>query len=121
MRLHAIGLSPDDIVKRCRDSVVSKSMLHHARNTWKHERGSPVDKDSLTRQFMRARRQSNITWESGRTAPTFHELRSLAARLYADQEGPEFAQAIPGHKRACMTAQYRDMRGAEWTEVKFAG
>jgi hypothetical protein len=49
------------------------------------------------------------------------ELRSLAARLYADQEGPEFAQAIPGHKSACMTAQYRDMCGAEWTEVKFAG
>jgi integrase len=64
---------------------------------------------------------AEITWEDGRTAPTFHELRSLAARLYTEQHGPEFAQAILGHKSANMTAMYRDTRGAEWTEIKLTG
>jgi len=54
----------------------------------------------------------------GPHAPTFHEIRSLAARLYADQYGAEFAQALLGHKSAEMTALYRDSRGKEWMEVR---
>jgi integrase len=50
--------------------------------------------------------------------PTFHEIRSLAIRLYSDEYGAEFAQALVGHKSSVMTDLYRDNRGREWTEVK---
>ena len=56
--------------------------------------------------------------EDGKTAPTFHEIRSLSARLYGDEFGAEFAQALLGHKSAQMTELYRDARGREWAEVK---
>jgi integrase len=121
IRLDVLGLSLDDVIKRCRDSVVSKSMLHHSKKSGRNDRGGAVDKDMLTRGFRLARVAAEITWEDGRTAPTFHELRSLAARLYTEQHGPEFAQAILGHKSANMTAMYRDTRGAEWTEIKLTG
>lgn len=121
VRLDVLNLSLDDVIKRCRDSVVSKSMIHHARHIGKQKPGYPVDKDSLTRGFRLARTAAEIEWEEGGTAPTFHELRSLAARLYTKQYGAEFAQAILGHKSASMTEMYRDTRGAEWTEVKFGG
>ena len=48
--------------------------------------------------------------------PTFHEVRSLAARLYAEQ-GVD-AQALLGHESPDMTALYRDVRGSEWIEIR---
>jgi integrase len=121
VRNDALGMSIEDVVKRCRDAVVSKNMIHHARSLRVRKPGDAVDKDDITRLFQKAREASKITWEKGRTAPSFHEIRSLSARLYAEQYGKDFAQAILGHKSASMTAMYRDTRGAEWTEVKFAG
>ncbi|ARJ67816.1 hypothetical protein WV31_20265 [Magnetospirillum sp. ME-1] len=53
---------------------------------------------------------------AGKTPPTFHEIRSLAARLYTEQ-GIN-AQALLGHKSADMTSIYRDVRGSEWIEVQ---
>lgn len=121
VRLEALDLSLDDVIRRCRDSIVSKSMLHHSRRAGQTVPGAPLRDHTLTSGFRQAREASKIEWEAGRTAPTFHELRSLAARLYAEQFNPEFAQAILGHKSASMTALYRDVRGAEWVEVKLAG
>jgi integrase len=46
--------------------------------------------------FAEARDQSGLTWASD--PPTFHEIRSLAARLYAKERGDDFAQALRGHK-----------------------
>lgn len=68
--------------------------------------------------LLRTADLTGITWAEGKTPPSFHEIRSLAARLYNDQ-GID-AQALLGHKSADMTAVYRDTRGAEWTEVKLA-
>jgi integrase len=120
VRMDAIGLSLEDVIKRCRDKVVSKSMIHHARVVGNQKPGYPVDPDSLTRGFRLARTAAGVKWEEGKTPASFHELRSLAARLYAEQYSPEFAQAILGHKSASMTEMYRDVRGAEWVEVKLA-
>lgn len=120
VRIDAIGLSLDDAIKRCRDKVVSKSMIHHARTIGNQKPGFPVDPDSLTRGFRLARTAAGVKWEEGKSPASFHELRSLSARLYADQYSPEFAQAIMGHKSASMTAMYRDVRGSEWVEVKLA-
>lgn len=118
LRLDALGLSVDDVVKRCRDAVVSKSMLHHIRSNGKVRPGDAIGIDSITRGFMLARDKAEITWEEGKTPATFHEIRSLAARLYTEQYGSAFAQAILGHKTASMTEMYRDSRGAEWIEIK---
>lgn len=118
LHLDALGLSVEDIIKRCRDSVISKSMLHHVRHMVKVRPGHAVDADSITRGFMLARDRVEIVWEEGRTPATFHEIRSLAARLYTEQYGAEFAQALLGHKSAKMTEMYRDARGAEWIEIR---
>ncbi|MDE1008179.1 MAG: tyrosine-type recombinase/integrase [Paraburkholderia fungorum] len=121
IRLEVLGLSLDDVVKRCRDRAVSKWMLHHSRRLTVRQPGDPVGKDALTKAFQKAREAAKITWEEGRTPPSFHELRSLSARLYTEQFGKEFAQALLGHKSASMTEMYRDTRGAEWTEIKLTG
>lgn len=73
---------------------------------------------SITGAFAEARDRTGITWPEGKTPPTFHEIRSLSARLY-DEQGID-AQALLGHKSPDMTAVYRDVRGAEWIEVKTA-
>jgi enterobacteria phage integrase len=121
LRLDAMGLSVEEVVRSCRDAVVSKHILHHCRANGTARPGDPISSGTLTRGFMNARGLTEIEWEEGRTPATFHEIRSLAARLYADQYGAEFAQALLGHKSATMTDLYRDSRGAEWTEVKLSG
>lgn len=121
VRLNVIGLSLEDVIRRCRDDTVSKWLIHHDRRLVKRKPGDRVGSESLTQAFQKVREAAKITWEEGRTAPSYHEVRSLAARLYTDQYGPDFAQSILGHKRAQMTDMYRDMRGAEWTEVKLTG
>ncbi len=49
--------------------------------------------------------------------PSFHEIRSLASRLYAAEYGMEFAQKLLGHKSMKMTSLYLDSRGREWVEI----
>ena len=51
----------------------------------------------------------------GRQPPSFHEQRSLAARL-RKLEGRD-AQKLLGHRSATMTDLYPDSRGAEWIDV----
>ncbi|KAB7710957.1 tyrosine-type recombinase/integrase [Plesiomonas shigelloides] len=65
--------------------------------------------------FLKAREKSGLQWEHG-TPPSFHEIRSLSARLHADQSGAVFAQKLLGHKSSVMTDRYRDERGA-WVEL----
>jgi enterobacteria phage integrase len=121
LRLDALGMSVEDVIRSCRDSIVSKSILHYDRTSGASRPGSAVRPNSLTRAFMRARDAAAIEWEKDRTPATFHEIRSLAARLYTEQYGAEFSQALLGHASATMTDLYRDARGAEWTEVKISG
>lgn len=113
LRLETLGLSVGEAVNRCRDRVVSKFLLHHRRNYVGVQAGGPVWKDTLSRGFKRARDATGLEWEG--MPPTFHELRSLSIRLYAEQ-GVD-VQALAGHKDAATTALYRDVRGAEWIKV----
>jgi integrase len=69
----------------------------------------------MARGFAKARELSGITWE--KEPPSFHELRSLSARLYTEEKGTEFAQRLLGHKSLVMTAKYQDNRGSEWVKV----
>lgn len=77
-----------------------------------------MSRQSNSGAFANARDKAGALWPEGKMPPTFHEIRSLAARLYANQ-GTD-AQALFGYKFPYMTAVYRDTRGDDWIEVKTA-
>jgi integrase len=121
LRLEALDMSLDDVVKRCRDAAVSAYMIHYTTPRGGRKAGQRVSADKITRGFQEARDATpGLKWDAGRTPASFHEIRSLAARLYSEQYDADFAQALLGHKSSMMTSLYRDVRGAEWTEVKVA-
>ncbi|MFG1172477.1 tyrosine-type recombinase/integrase [Erwiniaceae bacterium CAU 1747] len=49
--------------------------------------------------------------------PSFHEIRSLAARLHQRDKDEKYAQNMPGHKSAGMTERYTDTRSSQWLGV----
>lgn len=112
------GLTVGSVIKACRDNVVSRWLVHHQRPRTLSKPGDQIWKDTISKAFARARDLAGVKAENGKTPPTFHEIRSLSIRLYAEAYGPEFAQAIAGHKDPSMTAVYRDVRGSEWMQVK---
>jgi enterobacteria phage integrase len=118
LRLDALGWSLGEVIERCRDHVISPTFLHHVRHVGKAKPGDSIREATISAFFAEARDRSGITWPEDKTPPSFHEIRSLSARLYAAQ-GVD-PQALLGHKSADMTAVYRDARGAEWIEVKTA-
>lgn len=117
IRLDAIGLDLEALIKLCRDRVVSKHLVHHARTVSRAKAGQPIMLDTLSKAFAEARDAAAASGliTIGENPPTFHEQRSLAARLHA-AEGRD-PQALLGHKSAKMTDLYRDSRGAEWIDV----
>jgi integrase len=76
--------------------------------------GSRVHPDRISHAFTEARRLAGIPDVSpdGKGAPTFHEIRSLAKRLY-DKQGGVDTKALLGHSTDKMGALYGDPRGVE--------
>lgn len=113
IRLDVVGLSLGDVIERCRVAGPGEHLVRHgpARGT---TAGDPVHPYTLSRRFAEAMR-AVCALPTG-TAPTFHEQRSLSARLYRDQ-GRD-AQAILGHKFRATTDVYCDVRGVEWISVQ---
>ncbi|WP_339058324.1 tyrosine-type recombinase/integrase [Candidatus Regiella endosymbiont of Tuberolachnus salignus] len=70
---------------------------------------------SLSQGFTGSREKSGLQWQG--TPPSFHEIRSLSARLHSEARGKDFAQKLLGHKSSAMTDKYRDSRGSEWDEI----
>lgn len=120
LRLEALGVSLEDVLRRCRDNVATKNVIHFAKNTGRAKPGSTPKAGTMSDVFAQIRDEAKIEVPAGKTPPSFHEIRSLAARLYTEERGAEFAQALLGHKSSSMTALYRDVRGREWTEIKLA-
>jgi enterobacteria phage integrase len=118
LRLDAVGWTLEDVFRRCRDTVVSHYVIHHTKRRTKSKPGEQVWIDTITKGFERARRRSGLTWPAEKTPPTFHEIRSLAERLYAAQ-GNVNTQELLGHRDPRSTATYHDARG-EWIRVKVA-
>lgn len=116
--LPSIGMTIDDVIRQCRDSVVSKHVIHHVRHVGRSKPGRPLAAQTLSEVFAQYRDLAEIEAPAGKTPTSFHEIRSLSARLYAEAYDEDFAQAMMGHKSGRMTALYRDGRGQEWTEVK---
>lgn len=113
LRLQAVNWSVGEVIARCRDNVLSRTFVHHSAFAGRARPGDRVRPHTISQWFAEARDKTGRTWEGA--PPSFHELRSLAARLYTAQ-GTN-AQALLGHKTAAMTALYRDARGAEWVDV----
>ncbi|WP_122544322.1 phage integrase Arm DNA-binding domain-containing protein [Pseudomonas viridiflava] len=117
LRLECLGLELGAVIKQCRDRVLSQHLVHHSRTISRAKAGMPIVLDTLSKEFSAARDRAAVTLgvDLGKTPPTFHEMRSLAARLHA-AEGRD-PQLLLGHRSAKMTDLYRDNRGAEWIDV----
>lgn len=114
LRLNCIGWSLRDVIARCRDYVVSSHLVHFYHPSGKAARGAKAQSLTLSSNFSKARDKAEIDWGGG-TPATFHEQRSLAERLYAEQ-GVD-TQKLLGHKSPNQTARYHDDRGKDWTTV----
>lgn len=116
LRLQAVNWSVGEVIQRCQDKVLAKTLIHHAAFAGRAKPGDKIRLHSITAAFAEARDKAGVMVPEGKTPPTFHEIRSLASRLYNKQGIDD--QALLGHKSLTMTAAYRDVRGAEWVEVR---
>lgn len=112
IRLSKVNMSIGEAIQDCRDLIVSRYLIHHVEHVASVKPGDQVPANGLSNTFQRAREAAGITASEGRTPPSFHEIRSLAQRLYREEYGAAFAQAMLGHKNETMTAKYNDLRGS---------
>ncbi|WP_320412382.1 tyrosine-type recombinase/integrase [Candidatus Regiella insecticola] len=93
----------------CRQQIKSENYVFVGR--WK----TCFSKGMLSNGFADSREQSSLKWQG--TPPSFHEIRSLSARLHSEARSKDFAQKLLGHKSSAMTDKYRDSRRSEWNEI----
>ncbi|WP_017234938.1 phage integrase Arm DNA-binding domain-containing protein [Pandoraea sp. B-6] len=118
LRLDALGMSLGEVVTRCKSSrIATKYLIHHVRPYGNAPTGSPVHPDSISHAFADARALAGIM---GDDAPAFHEIRSLAKRLYSEQ-GNVDTKALLGHLTERMSALYADPSGIAPIRVKIGG
>jgi len=110
--LKAAGKTLGDAINECRTSFKG-SFVVSARDNQKTSLGGGY----LAELFAEARDQLNIDWGE-KTPATFHEIRSLAERMYLKEHDAAFAQSLLGHKHARMTEEYNDLRGTGWNLVE---
>lgn len=110
LRLDALSLSIDDLLRE-RTKLISPYLVHHVTGNGAASPGDPVHVDRLSDAFTTARRAAGIpdVDDDGKAAPTFHEIRSLAKRLYAKQGNVDTKQLL-GHATDAMGALYEDVR-----------
>lgn len=112
LRLEAIGLTLQDALRACQSDVRALRedwVIHHAREFGNAPLGSRIHVNLLSRAFQQARDLAGV---GGDHPPTFHEIRSLAKRLYKAQGGVD-SKALLGHLTERMSDTYADPRGAE--------
>ncbi|AHG22201.2 integrase [Chania multitudinisentens RB-25] len=113
LELHAVKLRLGTVIDRCRLASTTNFMI--SAGIRKNSPDGSLHPDGLTKKFVAARKASGLEFEEN--PPTFHEIRSLASRLYSVEKGEEFAQRLLGHKSAVMTKKYLDPRGKEYVLV----
>jgi hypothetical protein len=118
LRLDVMGWTLRDVL-RVRTGVLSRYLVHHVQPYGNAPAGSPVFPDRISKAFTAARVLAGIpdVLPSGQKAPTFHEIRSLAKRLYAAQGNVDTKQLL-GHSTDSAAALYEDARGAEPLRVR---
>jgi integrase len=118
LRLNAVGVTLTDLLRPL-TAVVSRYIVHHTVSHGRAQAGAPLSPVKISKAFTAARVLAGVpdVDADGKSAVTFHELRSLAARLYKEQGGVD-VQALLGHTAPEMTAKYQDARGVEPTRVR---
>ncbi|EAZ5034743.1 integrase [Salmonella enterica] len=106
LNLSAVGLRLGTVIDRCR--LVSRTDYLISPGVRKNSSEGSLHPDSLTKKFVAARRLAGINFSDN--PPTFHEIRSLAGRLYRDERGEDFAQKLLGHTSENTTKLYLDDR-----------
>ena len=115
LRLDALGWTLEDVLAH-RTGVVSPYYLHHIAPNSNARPGSPVYVDAISKAFTAARMLAGLPDEK---APTWHEMRSLASRLYKKQ-GNVDVSVLLGHSSQKTTDIYLDPRGIEAVLVRVA-
>ncbi|QIX97422.1 tyrosine-type recombinase/integrase [Cedecea sp. FDAARGOS_727] len=103
--LPAAELRLGTVIDRCR--LVSRTDFLISSGIRKNSPEGNIHPDGLTKKFVAARKLAGIDDED---PPTFHEIRSLAGRLYEKSHGEEFAQKLLGHTSEKTTKMYLDPR-----------
>ncbi|PAP47024.1 hypothetical protein CJZ25_09360 [Salmonella enterica subsp. enterica serovar Albany] len=106
LTLEVPGLRPGTVIDRCR--LVSRTDFMISAGIRKNSPTGNIHPDGLTKKFVKARKISGVKFSDN--PPTFHEIRSLAGRLYKDERGEEFAQKLLGHTSENTTKPYLDER-----------
>lgn len=115
LRLNCLGLSLEDVVKQCRSTgIVSQYLIHQTERAKGARLGKPIHIDMITRRFTEELGKLKLDW-GGQHPPTFHEIRSLAARLHKEQ-GDVDPQQLLSHKDPRSTSIYTDGR-SEWVKI----
>ena len=118
LRLAVFGLSLEEVLRQCRATgVVSVHLVHQTRRVKGARLGKKLHVDMVSRAFTAEILKLGLDWGEY-THPTFHEIRSLAVRLYDEQyEGPGVdTQKLLGHTDDQTTEIYRKGRN-EWVTV----
>lgn len=113
LKLEKLGVSIGDVVDMALIDQSSPFALQHETARAQNKVGDPLHPDTISRSFKRARDNAKIEWND--SPATFHELRSLAERLYREQ-GID-TRLLCGHSQQKMTDRYNDLRGSDWSEV----
>lgn len=115
VRLDMFEMSLEDVLRQCRATgIVSANLIHQTQRAKGARLGKPLHVDMITRKFSAELAKLKLDW-GGKKAPTFHEIRSLSARLHKTQ-GNVNPQELLTHKDPRTTAIYTDGRG-EWVRV----
>lgn len=112
VELSIAGVSLERLIEECWQLSAGREFILVSR------KGEKIAQRTMTDYFTKSRRLTSLSWDSDKEPPSFHEIRSLSARLHTDARGGEFAQHLLGHKSAEMTARYQDSRGSEWDDIQ---
>lgn len=116
LRLNAFGMSLSDVVAQCRRTgILSRYLVHQMRPRGNSPVGSRIFVDTISKRFTEVLDTLGLDF-APKTPPTFHEIRSLAERLYRDQGGVN-TQHLLGHNESETTDLYNDSRGSEWVHA----
>jgi hypothetical protein len=118
LRLECLDVSLAELLAK-RTGVVSRYLVHHVIPHGRAPVGSKVHPDRMSHAFTEARQLAGIPdfGADGKKAATFHELRSLAKRLYEEQ-GNVDTRSLLGHATERMSDLYANPRGVEAIKVR---
>ncbi|MBW5820583.1 MULTISPECIES: site-specific integrase [Yersinia] len=114
LRLEIMNTTVGEIIEKCLNDSKSEYLISSSSKSSGRKPGA-LNADSLTKAFVKALKATDLVYDI--SPPSFHEIRSLASRLYEAEYGKEFAQKLLGHKSMKMTNVYLDSRKNEWVEI----